>query len=376
MGVDMDDTYRKLARHLDDLPGGFPATESGVELRILRRMFTPEDAELALHVSLIPAEARIIARRAGLDRETAAQRLAVMARKGLIVAMSAGPAPVQYVAAQFVIGIWEFHLNDLDAELVRDVEEYMPTLFAQAWKFPQLRTIPVHRSLTPQLAVLPYESAGELVRRAQKLAVAPCICRRERKLMGSECHKIMEACLVFDMGADLFLRNGLGREINREEALDILARADKAGMVLQPGNSQEAMNICCCCGCCCGVLRGIKAYPRPAELVSSPFLATAKPGACKACGACVKRCQMDAIKLETDRVALDPGRCIGCGLCVSTCPSGTLALMRKPPAEQPAVPKGGIQSMIQLGKARGKITNTNLAWMVLKSKVERLITPR
>ena len=44
------DIYERLAQHLDNLPGGFPRTESGVEVRILRRLFTPEDAELALHL--------------------------------------------------------------------------------------------------------------------------------------------------------------------------------------------------------------------------------------------------------------------------------------------------------------------------------------
>jgi electron transport complex protein RnfB len=113
----MIDLYRKLARHLDDLPGGFPATESGVELRILQRLFAREEAELALHVSLIPADARIIAHRAGIGREEAEQRLAAMARKGLIVSMPIESKPIQYVAAQFVIGIWEFHVNDLNADL-------------------------------------------------------------------------------------------------------------------------------------------------------------------------------------------------------------------------------------------------------------------
>jgi hypothetical protein len=58
------DIYQKLSQHLDNLPGGFPPTETGVELRILHRLFTPEEAELALHLTLIPEEPRVIARRA------------------------------------------------------------------------------------------------------------------------------------------------------------------------------------------------------------------------------------------------------------------------------------------------------------------------
>jgi hypothetical protein len=63
------DVYQKLAKHLDGLPGGFPPTEDGVELKILHKLFTPEQAVLAVHCTLIPEEARVIARRAGLSVE-------------------------------------------------------------------------------------------------------------------------------------------------------------------------------------------------------------------------------------------------------------------------------------------------------------------
>ncbi|MDH4007578.1 MAG: hypothetical protein OEU35_05915, partial [Desulfuromonadales bacterium] len=58
-----DQAYQKLAIHLDNLPGGFPATESGVEQRILRRLFTPEEAELAVHLELIEESPRVVAYR-------------------------------------------------------------------------------------------------------------------------------------------------------------------------------------------------------------------------------------------------------------------------------------------------------------------------
>lgn len=59
------DIYQKLARHLDNLPGGFPSSETGVQYRILNRLFTTDEAEFALHLSLIPEAAKVIARRAG-----------------------------------------------------------------------------------------------------------------------------------------------------------------------------------------------------------------------------------------------------------------------------------------------------------------------
>ncbi len=373
----MTDVYQRLASHLDNLPGGFPSTANGVEIRILRRLFSPAEAELALHVSLIPERARVIARRAGIGVDEAGQRLVNMSRKGLIVELAPeGNGPTQYAAAQFVIGIWEYHVNDLDPELVRDFEEYLPSLTPEAFKIPQLRTIPVNRSLEHQLTVLPHEKAEELVRRAKKFLVAPCICRRELRTAGKGCDAPEESCLVFDVGAEIYLRNGLGRVIDRAEALHILTRADEAGLVLQPGNSKAPMNICCCCGCCCGILRSIKTYPKPAALASSPFVVSVRQGSCGACGTCITRCQMDALSLDSGTIRLNRDRCIGCGLCVTTCPTGSLALVRKSAAEQPKVPKNGVRHAILLARARRKLGAADLALMVVKSKVDRLLALR
>jgi electron transport complex protein RnfB len=372
------DAYQKLARHLDNLPGGFPATASGVEQRILRRLFTPEDAELALSLTLLAEEPRVIARRAGITAEDAARRLEAMEKKGLIFGIHKPGQPPRYAAQQFVVGIWEFQVNNLDAELVRDVDEYLTAMLDPAmWKqAPQLRTVPVGEAVGAELAVLPYERAEELVRAHSDFAVAPCICRREKRLVGEGCDKPLETCLTFGSSAAFYQRNGLGRAISKEEALEILRQAEKAGLVLQPGNSQDPDFICACCGCCCGVLRNLKRYPKPGKLVSSAFVATLNLETCQACGACTERCQMEALTLEGDKVILDVDRCIGCGLCVSTCPSDSLSLRRKPEPAQPYVPKDGAEAAIKLGQARGKMKTATLVEMVVKSKVDRLLAGR
>jgi len=372
------DVYQKLARYLDDLPGGFPATATGVELRILRRLFTSEEAEMALKLSLLDEEARVIARRARMPVEEAARLLEQMAGKGLIYRAQPEGKPPRYMASQFVIGIWEFHVNSLDPGLVHDFNEYLPTLAAfDVWKkAPQLRTIPVGESIDAQAVALPYERAEELVRRHSRIAVAPCICRREQRMAGHGCDKPLETCLVFGGAADYYLRNGLARVISQQEALAILNLADESGLVLQPGNSKRAGNICTCCGCCCGVLRSMKRHPAPASLFASPFVAAADPATCQGCGTCLDRCQMEALRLEDDKVILDLDRCIGCGLCVSTCPTGALRLMRKPESEQPYIPRNSVEAAIRLGRARGKMTVADMIGMLVSSGVDRLLAPK
>jgi len=335
------DCYKRLARHLDSLPGGFPPSESGVELRLLRRLFTPEEAELAVHLTLEREEAHVIAERVEIDVPEVEQRLNKMAHKGLIFSIELEDGQALYHAAPWIFGIYEFQVNRLDKDFVQDFNEYAPIKGKdprQQKIIPQIRTIPVGRSIEPSLEVLPYERAGELVKAQEKFAVAPCICRRRTEIMGAGCDAPKEGCLMFGDWADYYVRNGLGRYIDSTAVMDILARADEANLVLQPSNSRVASFMCTCCGCCCSLLTRLKHHPRPSEVVSSPFIAKAEPETCEGCGTCADRCQMDAVMLENQKVFLDAARCIGCGLCVSSCPTGSLTLARKPSSQQQKVP--------------------------------------
>lgn len=373
------DVYEKLAKHLDNLPGGFPQTKSAVEMRILRRIFTPEDAEFATHLTLIPEEPRVIARRAKIPVEGAARRLEEMEEKGLIISFREENKPPSYMAEQFVVGFWEGQVNKLDPELVQMVEEYRDTIIKEVTlgrRTPQLRTIPVNRSISIENVVMPYERAEELVHTHKSFAVSNCICRQGMRIIGKGCDKPEESCLQFGMAAHSVVRNGQGRAIGMEETLAILQRAEEVGLVLQPNNAKEPLFICTCCGCCCGVLRNLKAYPEPASVVASPFWASLNTDTCKGCGLCTKRCQMEALHLDNKKSVLDVNRCIGCGLCVSTCPTHSLSLVRKPKAKQPYVPKDIIETNIKLGKDRGKLGISKLIGMQVRSKLDRLLAPK
>ena len=369
------DTYEKLAKHLDDLPGGFPRTESGVEIRILHRLFTPGDAELAPHLTLIPEEPRVIAHRAKIPVEEATRRLKEMNKKGLILEVQRKGKPPLYMANQFVVGFWEAQVNRLSRELVEDFEEYFPSLItASIWKkAPQLRTIPVEKSIAVQPEVMPYERAEELVRNNKTFAVSNCICRQEQHILGKGCDKPVESCMTFGGAAASVVQTGRGRAISQDEALAILHRAEETGLVLQPANAKDPLFICTCCGCCCGVLRSLKRFPAPGKIVATPFWVSHNTETCKGCGLCTKRCQMEAFHLDKKKAILNPDRCIGCGLCVSTCPTQSLSLVRKPKEVQPYVPKNIIESSIRLAKARGKLGAGKMIRMQLKSKMDRLL---
>ena len=348
------DCYERLARHLDRLPGGYPPTETGAELRMLKRLFTPDEADLAVYLTLNREEVSTIGLRAGILAAEAEQRLSEMAHKGLIFSVQSNDDRFLYQAAPWVVGIYEFQLNRLNEEFIRDFNELVPARMKDPRAknvIPQIRTIPLRRSVEAGLEILPYEMAAVLVGAHDKFAVAPCICRRKADISGKGCDAPLESCLMLGDWADYFVRNSLGRYIDSEEVKDILAKADEANLVIQPSNSQKASFMCTCCGCCCGVLTRVKMHPKPSTVVASPFIATADPETCDGCGTCVERCQMDAIDLVEQRVSLNSDRCIGCGLCVSTCPTDSFSLVRKPVGEQVRVPTDMVATWKEVGVA-------------------------
>ena len=303
-----------------------------------------------------------------------AEQLESMARKGLIYSIHSSEGEPKYMAIQFAVGIFEFQVGRLDRELAGETSAYLDTVQPTFWeRMPQLRTIPVGESIPVESTVMIYEQAENLIRAQNKIRVNPCICRKQKRLLGEGCDKPLESCLAFGYGADYYERLGVGRTIDQEEALSILAQAEEAGLVLQPSNTQKATFICCCCGDCCEVLAIAKRHPRPAEILVSPFRAVVDEVLCSACGDCEFRCQMDAIAVDNGYAAVDHGRCIGCGLCVTDCPDEAVTLVRKPDSEQLPVPRNTATQYIGALRSRGMASTGDMVRMGVRSKVDRFL---
>ncbi|MGD9210744.1 MAG: 4Fe-4S binding protein [Desulfobacteraceae bacterium] len=350
------DIYHRLRRQLDQYSVGFPATASGIELKILERLFTEEQAALYLVMTMLLERPESVADRIGKDLESVSTMLEEMAAKGVLFRLRKGDV-TKYAAVPFVIGAYEYQVKAIDRELARMIEIYQEEGFLDLnfqKSLSPLRTIPVKKSINVSWPVAPYQDAIEIIKTKKKIAVANCICRTQKKLLEKQCDKPLETCLLFGSHADYYVANELGRYITKEEAIDILEKSEKSGLVNQPANMINPGGMCNCCGDCCGVLLALKKLPKPAEAVFNNYFAKVISEQCIGCEACHERCQMDAISFDDNQLAeINSDRCIGCGLCVTTCPTEAISLEVKPEKEQKMPPSNGQEYMLRNAKARG-----------------------
>jgi ferredoxin len=353
----MNDVYERLRQRLDDMGPGFPATQNGIEIKILKQLFTEADAEMALMLSPMLETPESIAERLNLPPAETARHLEEMARRGLLFRQKK-EGVARYAAVPYVVGIFEFQLNSLNDTLARDMEAYYEAALGksfQAWSTPVMRTIPINKELVTEWPIAPYEDVMRIFDSQKKIAVAPCICRTMAKKIDQGCDKPMEACFLFGSHASFYVDNGMGRFITTAEAKEIAAKNEAAGLVMQPFNSQFAGGMCSCCGDCCGILRSLKKQANPAAAVKSNYYAEIDEEACTGCETCLDRCQMEAIDMVEEKAVVNRIRCIGCGLCVSTCPTDAVRLMKKPAEEQYLPPETGMETYIRIAQERGKI---------------------
>lgn len=325
-------TYRRLAQQLDALPNGFPATESGAELQLLAKIFTPEQATLAAVMTgdLEPYES--IAARAGVAPKEAHRTLKDMVRLGLIRARRTEDG-LAFALMPFVVGFYEEQLPRMDAELAALFDDYFYATQGMVVPGPAIhRVIPVGQAVQSDIEIHPFEQATALIEGAKAWAVRDCICRTQQHLLGKGCNAPVENCLVFAPVEGAFAGSDINRAISKEEALKILREAANAGLVHSVSNHRNGLNyICNCCTCCCGILRRVAEFSAPTAVARSAFRVVVDEAMCIGCGSCEMRCPFGAIAVNENSIAVvDLLRCVGCGQCTLVCPVDALSLERLP----------------------------------------------
>lgn len=344
----MEDTvYKKLAKVLDTLPNGFPETDSGLEIKLLKRIFDPDQAELFCDLRLTFETTQQIAERTGHSAEELEEKLDGMRSRGQIQSIQMGDVKI-YRILPWLFGIWEMQRPHLDRDMVEMFEEYHPVFSRQFFteKPQQFQIIPIEEEITSQQEALPYERVSSIIENSQSFAVFDCICKKEKHLLDEGCDKPMEVCTAYAPIPGVFDDLPHLRAISKEEAKAILRKAEDAALVHLTHNTATGhFYICNCCGCCCGVLAAINDLGLAAgDVVNSHYYAEIDPELCAICGTCAEeRCQVKAIEEGEEAYSVIKERCIGCGLCISTCPSEAIQLIRKsaeeivtPPADETA----------------------------------------
>ena len=338
---DEDDVYRKLQQHLDQMPIGFPRAESGSDIRLLKHLFTPEEAKITTFLNFgwyrdIEPLDQIYERikNTGRTLKELEDILDTMAKKGSIMSKREGKRKF-YGTAALIVGIYEYQVNKLTIDFLNAFNEYVGEIWgakANPTDYNQMRIIPVDINVVPEHFIAPYDNVRNIIEEHEgPFLKANCVCRQEMEIHGKPCkmtiHK--DNCIAFGDMAQHYIDQELGTQISKEETLKILHQNQEEGLIFRPNNSQNIDFICSCCYCCDGGIAGLLKVPDPANYVTSNYYAEVDPELCTGCETCVDRCQLKAITLIDNISSIERTRCIGCGNCLAVCPSEAISLQKK-----------------------------------------------
>jgi len=344
MKENKEKVYHELREHLDRMPIGYPATKSGIEIKILKHLFQPDQAQIATFLSWKWKKLEEIHKTINKNEISINQLESVlneMVHDGLINYKYDNNTKL-YANAPLVVGFYEYQLKRLDKQLVKDVFHYIKEAFGfeiMRTQISQLRTVPIEQSIESEIKISTYDNIREIFEKAKPpFAVTNCICKKATDMIENPCKitERREICMAVDWMAQLYVDQGWAREISKKEALSILKKNEEDGLILNVENTQEPLFFCGCCTCCCGLTAGLKKLHNPSKLAHNNFYAQVDSELCIGCGTCIDRCQMEAITFEENKAQINKKRCIGCGNCVYICPSDALSLniiknIKKPP---------------------------------------------
>ncbi len=318
------DIYHQLAEAIG-------AADSKLIPEIMKKMANENEMKLVMAASP-PATVDELAEKTAVAKDEARQLLDGLFTKGFIY-KSKKPDAIRYYRVRHLL---QFHdATILTPGLSQDILDMWKEFDHKEWPMfldkyeqflpkPGSRVIPVNVSISPESKILAFEDVRNIVENADRLAVVNCTCR----LVDGRCGKPLEVCIQVNKAADYTLERGTGRELTRQEALDMLKMCEDEGLVHITDNRRAIGNLICnCCEDCCinwpGSRKASKKFVAP-----SRFVATVDADACTGCEVCLDRCYFDAITMngEDGTACIDEENCMGCGLCMVTCDTGAMSL--------------------------------------------------
>lgn len=339
------EVYKKLQETMAKRRGGYPALDIPEFYEMAEVLFTEEEAALSNAMPKGFFTAEMLASEAGVDQEYVADMLEKMADKGLCTSAEVEGTRF-YGGPPFVPGIFEFQFmrgttTDHDKKLARLIHNYKEAHERVAGpedtKFPGMRVITVDKKIEAGNRVHTYDQVASYIESYDPISVSTCFCRHEAKLIdeNDDCGKPMEVCMQFGVNAEFTAERGLGRKIDKKEALEILKKSEEAGLVHCSQNMQEITFLCNCCTCHCMVIKSALKQPKPALALYSTFQPRFDAELCTACETCMDNCPAFALEMGDDTPDIDLDRCFGCGVCATLCPSEAITLVERPGLPEP-----------------------------------------
>ncbi|HSV95723.1 MAG TPA: 4Fe-4S dicluster domain-containing protein [Spirochaetota bacterium] len=349
------DMYEQLRDVLDSHPTTAPKSKAIIE--ILKILFTPDEAAVALAMSFKAGSIGKIAAAASLPEPETEKRLEAMANKGILFSKSKDGKKI-YGLVPLIPGVFEFPFMKSDGSpmyqrLGRLWEEYHHEALGASFAgnpTPLMRVVAVEKSLKAENRVHPYEEVKHFINSANFIALADCACRTSV----GKCDKPKDVCLIFEGAGEFLVERGFARHITREEGMRVLDRSEEAGLVHTSNNSAEKANLICnCCPCCCTVLRGKTQIKHPHAFEPSRFEARVSGADCTGCGVCAdERCPVKAIEMKEGIAVANAVECIGCGLCVTGCPTEAIYLAER--KSIPAIPATITEMGVRIAQEKGR----------------------
>lgn len=348
--------YEQLREILDSHPSTAPPGDAIHE--ILRILFTPQEAAIAVKMNFKPKSSASIAKSSGVSENEAENLLESMADKGVIFSKNKD-GKKHYGLVPLIPGVFEFPFmkgggSPMHDRLAGLWEAYHHESLGASFAgnpTPMMRVVAVEKSVTPEDRIHPYEEVKHLIEQSNYVALTKCACR----VSVAKCDKPKEVCLIFDGVGEFLVERGFARHISKEEGIKVLDQAEAAGLVHTSNNSADKASVICnCCPCCCTILRGRTQLNHPHAFEPSRFAAFVTSNDCLACGLCAdERCPMQAITIGEDAAFVHEEKCIGCGLCVSTCPSGAMGLIER--THIPSVPATTQDMAVKVLQEKGRL---------------------
>ncbi|MFO7962280.1 MAG: 4Fe-4S dicluster domain-containing protein [Desulfobacterales bacterium] len=350
-----EEIYEQLVEALMKRGGAIPPVKCKEFYALVEELFTNEQAEVAVNMPMGPVSAEQIARETGIPIKEIEPLLEKMADQGLLFSRKKDGVTL-YTMLQLVPGISEYQFmrggtTERDKKLAMLFEKMhhvtwgAPEAEKNRPTFPFSRVITIEENISSGTTVHPYDKVSEYIKGADYIAQGTCFCRHQAELLGNPCDKPKDTCLTFGPTAQYVDERGIGRLVSKEEAMDILDRSEKAGLVHCSSNVSDRIDfICNCCICHCGIIQTFKDKQKINFGAPSNYIVSPVEGACNGCETCIEMCPIDALFLnDDDAVELDDELCIGCGLCVSACPSNALEMVIR---SKPLVPPKSFRELM------------------------------